>query len=174
MDYLAKARLHLAQHPARPAILVLGGSFNPIHNSHIQMFVSAAEALRQNGAISIISVICAARQCRIKPVDIEQGWTFSVGSSPLPPTTTSQKKVQVLFVVVLQIVFFRLTIWLLFPDVSLAIPAELRFQLCSAATMANAFISVIPHVEGCILPTATAPLTHPCSPVKYVVTAYAT
>jgi hypothetical protein len=65
MDYLAKARLHLAQHPARPAILVLGGSFNPIHNAHIQMFISAAEALRQNGDTSILSVICAVHQRRL-------------------------------------------------------------------------------------------------------------
>jgi hypothetical protein len=71
----------------------------------------------------------------------------------------SKKGTKVPFVVALQVLFLRLTVAWLFPDASLTIPAELRFQLCSAATMSSASISVIPHVEGCPLPCAT--LTYP-------------
>jgi hypothetical protein len=72
---------------------------------------------------------------------------------------TKGKSAKVLFVVALQVLFLRLTVAWLFPDASLTIPAELRFQLCSAATMSSAAISVIPHVEGCPLPCAA--LTYP-------------
>ncbi len=139
MDYLAKVHQRLASKPRNPIILVLGGSFNPIHTGHVQMFDAAAAACAKQGSMRF-------QHRPVLKLTSATGLDFVGGFLAVASDDHVRAKGDLPHVRCAPL--FHCSHRVVPAAPTLMMPSDLRIQACQAATRSHPSLSVIPIVEG--------------------------